>query len=98
MSPDAGISLIGPDGKVVTSSWRPNTASAEIRLNSCRRDRKATRTGEPRYGRLLPYRTLSDIGRTLAPEGVSLWLEAIDVPPRRPPQVAVINPNHFGNC
>ena len=92
------ISLIGPDGKVVTSSWRPNIDS-QIPLEFLPQRSKATRTGEPRYGRLLPYRTLSDIGRTLAPEGVSLWLEAIDVPldGQIYQWVAVINPNHFGN-
>ena len=92
------ISLLDPDGKVVASSWQPNIGH-QIAAQYLPPRPLNMRSDEPRFGPLLPYRTLSDIGHTPAPEGVSLWLEAIDVPfgEQIYQWVAVINPNFFGN-
>lgn len=92
------ISLLDPDGKVVASSWQPNIGH-QIAAQYLPPRPLNMRSDEPRFGPLLPYRALSDIGHTPAPEGVSLWLEAIDVPfgEQIYQWVAVINPNFFGN-
>ena len=92
------ISLLDPDGKVVASSWQPNIGH-QIAAQYLPPRTLNVHSDEPRFGPLLPYRTLSDIGHTPAPEGVSLWLEAIDVPfgEQIYQWVAVLNPNFFGN-
>ena len=92
------ISLLDPDGKVVASSWQPNIGH-QIAAQYLPPRTLNARSGEPRFGQLLPFRTLADVGHTQAPEGVSLWLEAIDVHFGEQvfQWIAVINPNFFGN-
>ena len=92
------ISLLDPDGKVVASSWQPNIGH-QIAAQYLPPRTLNARSGEPRFGQLLPFRTRADVGHTQAPEGVSLWLEAIDVHFGEQvfQWIAVINPNFFGN-
>ena len=91
------LSLLDAAGMVLSSSTARNVGQ-QIAAHTLPARQSGRRQGEPRYGQVLPYRDLYEIsGTTASPQGVALWLAALDVQfsEQTYQWVAAINPGLF---
>ena len=69
------LSLVGPDGVVVASSWPPNHGARLPAVDRAELFGGARRG--LRFGGVYPQRDLGDIGNQAMPAGAGLWLAAL---------------------